>query len=119
MKDTIEIYVQPGKHGLHAGGRHPCQAWAAHATDEKTAAWRCALRHWFPKRANGVLLYSEAMSVRVEAIGQHEYKATLDVPDKGTDKPILKQAITPSLVSVEPKPTKRARKVRRRTEKKK
>ena len=108
MKDTIEIYVQPGKHGLHAGGRSPCTAWAAHASDETTAAWRCALRHWFPKRANGVLLYTEARAVTVDRIGEHEFRASLELPDKSDGKTKLVRQVTP-LLPMKSRATKRTR----------
>lgn len=112
MKDTIEIYVQPGIHGQHAGGRSPCQTWAAHETDEATAAWRCALKHWFPRRPNGVLLYTEARAITIEKIGQHEFRANLEMPDKPDGKTKLRQPITPELLSTPSKPTRRVAKRR-------
>jgi len=75
---SIEIYVQPGKFGRHAQSSYPVTAWAAHITDDATAAWKCALKHWFPVRPNGVILYAEARSVTLEQLEKHRYKATLD-----------------------------------------
>lgn len=123
MKDSIEIYVQPGRYGFHAGGRYPCQSYAAHKDDEWTAAYRCALRHWFPSRPNGITLYSEARAVLLEKIGEHEFRAVCELPD-GKDTPAkLKRAITPLLITADTtqdfdarrhtKPTKSARKARK------
>lgn len=101
MTDSIEIYVQPGTYGLHAGGRYPCRAYAAHKDDEETAAWRCALKHWFPSRPNGVLLYREARAITIDRIGEHEFKATLTVDDEHARKMQFAREFTPSLPLVE------------------
>ena len=97
MKDRIEIYVQPGEFGLHAGGRRPCTAWGAHKDDPTTAAWRCALRWWFPRRPNGVLLYQEATSITVNALGNNVYEAILELPDDAARKMQFRRNFTPTI----------------------
>jgi hypothetical protein len=99
MKDTIEIYVQPGKYGHHAGGRYPCQTYAAHKDSPETAAWRCALKHWFPSRPNGVILYSEAKAIVVTGITAHEFRATLTLPDKPGEGPKPKRDVQQTLIT--------------------
>ena len=97
MKDTIEIYVQPGKYGQHAGGRYPCRTYAAHKTDEATAAWRAALKHWFPSRNNGVLLYDEAKAITLDQFSPHEFRAVLNLPDDVAKKLNFARDFTPEL----------------------
>lgn len=75
----IEIYVQPGKLGYHAGGRDPVQEWAANDRDPITAAFKCALKHWFPVRPNNVVLYHEARAVTVRQTEPNRFIATLDL----------------------------------------
>jgi hypothetical protein len=81
MKATIEIYVQQGSYGFHAGTRGTARNYAAHKTDAATAAFRAAVKHWFPSRQNNVLLYSEIRSVTIDKIGEGEFRAWLKIPD--------------------------------------
>ena len=81
MKATLEIYVQDGTYGKHASSRGAGRTYSVHKTDERTAAWRAAMAHWFERRDNGVLLYEEAHAVRIDKTGEHEYLATLEIPD--------------------------------------
>ena len=86
MKATIEIYVQEGSYGFHAGTRGTDRNYAAHQTDATTAAFRAAIKHWYPSRANGVLLYSEIRSVTIARIGVGEFRAWLKIPDEELDR---------------------------------
>ena len=92
MKATIEIYVQEGSYGYHAGTRGTDRNYAAHKTDATTAAFRAAIKHWFPSRANGVLLYSEIRSVTVAKIGAGEFRAWLKIPDEELDRVVFSRA---------------------------
>lgn len=97
MKATAEIYVQPGERGFHAGVRGNGKVWAAHVTCRETAAWRAALRLWFPKRANGVLTYQEARSVTVEPIEDGAFAATLELTTAQARAQEFARGFTPEL----------------------
>jgi hypothetical protein len=111
MTDSFEIFVQPGKWGMHAGGRGVGHIFAAHESDAKTAAWRCALKRWFPSRVNGVVLYDEAHAVTLETIGPNEFKATLSLDDTIARAVKWSHSFTPLLpvmIPALPKPTRKA-----------
>ena len=113
MTDTLEIYVQKGARGYHAGARGFSRVWAAHPDDEETAAWRCALRRWFPKRANGVLLYREVLAIRVATAGDQVYSAVLDIPDSQVNAFSFARDFTPELPVV-PRAKRSTRKGRKK-----
>jgi hypothetical protein len=117
MKDRIEIYCQPGKFGIHAGGRYPCVVWAAHHDDEETAAWRCALKHWFPTRPNGVLLYPEARAITVNEIAPHTFEALLELQEPLDKRLRFARDISP-LLAMEGLPTQAQARETLRTQRK-
>jgi hypothetical protein len=114
MKDSVEIYVQPGSMGFHAGVRASSRTWAADKDDPWTAAYKCGLAHWFKKRASQRVLYQEAAAVRVEKIGENEFRAVLELPDKPTMPYELAGHVQPQLFELPPKKAKRTKKTTRR-----
>lgn len=82
MQDIISIYVQPGERGFHAGVRGHSRVWSSHQTDPITAAWRAALRRWFPKRPNDLITYQEAHAITVRDCGDGSFEATLNLADE-------------------------------------
>lgn len=97
MKDSLEIYVQPGERGFHAGARGHARVWAAHPDDMETAAWKCAMRRWFPKRANGVLLYREVQAVTLDKLEGDVWRATLHIENSAVPAFQFARDFTPEL----------------------
>lgn len=103
MKATLEIYVQEGTYGFHAGTRGDIRNYAAHKTDAATAAFRAAVKHWFPSRHNNVLQYAEIRSVTVARIGEGEFRAWLKIPDAEVDRVEFRKEFTDQLEANQPR----------------
>lgn len=89
----ITMYCQPGVKGIHAGGRRPCNVWAAHKDDEATAAYRCAVKHWFGHRPNFNYTSTELHSVEVLRLGEHVWGARLHLNRLRQGKHVLQRAV--------------------------
>lgn len=102
MQATAEIYVQPGERGFHAGVRGRAKVWAAHPVCRETAAWRAALRLWFPKRANGVLTYREAKSIQITPLKDGAFAAVLTMDPAAARRQEWARGFTPDLPGLKP-----------------
>ena len=67
---------------MHATTRGKSRTYAAHKTDPATAAFRAAIKHWFPSRNNNTLLWDEIKGVDVTKVDDGDYIATLTLPDE-------------------------------------
>jgi hypothetical protein len=62
---TVQIYITAGALGRHAGVYSHDRCWAAHPTDDATAAWRAAVKFWFGKGTNAAWRFDNVRRVAV------------------------------------------------------
>jgi hypothetical protein len=74
---TVQIYITSGALGRHAGVYSNDRCWAAHPTDDATAAWRAAVKFWFGKGQNSAWVYKNVARVSVVKNTDLTWQATL------------------------------------------
>ena len=91
--------------GWHAGGRGRGRTFGAHVNNKATAAWRCALKYWFPSRPNSVVLYDEAKAVTITQLGPDEFRADLTVSEEDVGRLQFSRPVQALLDSIMPTPS--------------
>jgi hypothetical protein len=83
---TVQIYITAGALGRHAGVYSHDRCWAAHPSDDATAAWRAAVKFWFGKGTNAAWMYKNVRRVTVVKNTDRTWQAHLESNEMGAPK---------------------------------